>query len=34
MPEADPDDLAGLLWAMHNTKSQPEATYPDGLSGH
>src|ERR1700691_3038549 len=34
MPEADPDDLAGLLWTMHSTKSQPEATYPAGLPGH
>jgi short-subunit dehydrogenase len=31
MPEADPDDLADLLWTMHSTKSQPEATYPAGL---
>jgi hypothetical protein len=31
MPEVNPDDLADLLWAMHSTKSQPEATYPDGL---
>jgi short-subunit dehydrogenase len=28
MPEVDPDDLADLLWTMHSTKSQPEATYP------
>jgi short-subunit dehydrogenase len=34
MPEVDPDHLAGLLWTMHNTKSPPEATYPDGLFGH
>jgi len=34
MPEVDPDDLAGLLWTMHSAKSQPEATYPAGLSGH
>jgi NAD(P)-dependent dehydrogenase (short-subunit alcohol dehydrogenase family) len=34
MPEVDPDDLAELLWTMHSTKSQPEATYPSGLSGH
>jgi short-subunit dehydrogenase len=33
MPEVDPDDLASLLWTMHSTKSQPEATYPAGLSG-
>jgi hypothetical protein len=31
MPEVDPDDLADLLWTMHSTKSQPEATYPAGL---
>ena len=34
MPEVDPDDLADLLWTMHSTKSQPEATYPAALSGH
>jgi short-subunit dehydrogenase len=34
MPEVDPDDLAEILWTMHSTKSQPEATYPAGLSGH
>jgi short-subunit dehydrogenase len=33
MPEVDPDDLAGLLWTMYSTKSQPEVTYPTGLSG-
>jgi short-subunit dehydrogenase len=33
MPEVDPDDLADLLWTMHSTKSQPEVTYPAGLSG-
>ena len=32
MPEVDPDDLAELLWTMHGTKSQPEATYPADLS--
>lgn len=31
MPTADPAHLADLLWTMHSTKSQPEATYPDGL---
>jgi short-subunit dehydrogenase len=31
MPEVDPDELAELLWTMHNTRSQPEATYPPGL---
>ena len=33
MPEVDPDDLAGLLWTMHSTKSQSEATYPACFSG-
>ena len=33
MPEADPDHLAGLLWTMHSSKRQPEATYPESLSG-
>jgi short-subunit dehydrogenase len=33
MPEVEPDDLADLIWTMHSTKSQPEATYPDGLPG-
>jgi short-subunit dehydrogenase len=33
-PEVDPDHLAGLLWTMHTSKSPPEATYPDGLTGH
>lgn len=33
MPEVDPDDVADLLWTMHSTKSQPEATYPAGLFG-
>jgi len=32
MPEVDPDDLADLLWTMHSTKTQPEATYPAGLT--
>ena len=31
MPEVDPDDLADLLWTLHSTRRQPEATYPDGL---
>jgi short-subunit dehydrogenase len=34
MPEADPDHLADLLWTMHSSKRQPEATYPESLSGH
>jgi short-subunit dehydrogenase len=34
MPDVDPDHLADLLWTMHSTKSQPEATYPEGLFGH
>jgi short-subunit dehydrogenase len=33
MPEVGPDDLADLLWTMHSTKSQPEATYPAALFG-
>jgi short-subunit dehydrogenase len=32
MPEVDPDELAELLWTMHSTKSQPDATYPAGLA--
>jgi len=28
MPIADPVHLANLLWTMHNTKGQLEATYP------
>lgn len=28
MPEVDPDHLAALLWTMHRTRGQPEATYP------
>jgi short-subunit dehydrogenase len=31
MPTADPDHLADLLWTMHGTKGQPEATYPEDL---
>jgi hypothetical protein len=31
MPTADPAQLADLLWTMHGTKGQPEATYPEGL---
>jgi short-subunit dehydrogenase len=33
MPTADPAHLANLLWTMHSTRSQPEATYPAGLFG-
>jgi short-subunit dehydrogenase len=33
MPEVDPDVLADILWNLHSSKSRPEATYPDGLSG-
>ena len=29
MPTVDPDHLADLLWTMHRTKGQPEATYPE-----
>jgi short-subunit dehydrogenase len=28
MPVVDPDHLAGLLWTMHSTRGQPEASYP------
>jgi short-subunit dehydrogenase len=28
MPTADPDQLAGLLWAMHGARGQREAVYP------
>jgi short-subunit dehydrogenase len=28
MPTVDPEHLADLLWTMHHTRSQPEATYP------
>jgi len=28
MPPVDPEHLAGLLWTMHGTKGQREATYP------
>jgi short-subunit dehydrogenase len=31
MPSVDPAHLANLLWIMHHTKGQPEATYPEGL---
>lgn len=31
MPVVHPDQLADLLWAMHESKDKPEATYPDGL---
>jgi short-subunit dehydrogenase len=31
MPEVDPDHLADLLWTMHRTRGQPEATYPEAL---
>ena len=31
MPSAAPAHLADLLWIMHSTKGQPEATYPEGL---
>jgi short-subunit dehydrogenase len=30
-PVADPDELAGILWAMHNTTRQPEVIYPEGM---
>lgn len=28
MPEVDPDHLAALLWTMHRTRGQPQASYP------
>jgi short-subunit dehydrogenase len=28
MPTVDPAHLADLLWTMHRTRGQPEATYP------
>ena len=31
MPTADPDQLAGLLWTMHHTRSRPEAGYPEEI---
>ena len=31
MPTVDPAHLADLLWTMHSTKGQPEATYPEAL---
>jgi short-subunit dehydrogenase len=31
MPIADPADLADLLWGMHASRSQPEATFPETL---
>jgi short-subunit dehydrogenase len=31
MPSVDPAHLAEMLWTMHSTKGQPEATYPEGL---
>jgi short-subunit dehydrogenase len=33
MPTVDPAHLADLLWMMHSTRSQPEATYPERLPG-
>jgi short-subunit dehydrogenase len=34
MPTVDPSHLADLLWTMHSTKGQPEATYPEVLFSH
>jgi hypothetical protein len=28
-PTVDPDHLADVLWNMHNTKGESEATYPE-----
>jgi short-subunit dehydrogenase len=33
MPTVDPQHLADVLWTMHSTRSQPEATYPERLFG-
>jgi short-subunit dehydrogenase len=33
MPTVDPAHLADLLWIMHSTRSEPEATYPERLLG-
>ena len=30
-PAVDPSQLADLLWTMHNTTKQPEATYPERI---
>ena len=30
-PTVNPAHLADLLWTMHRTKGQPEASYPDGI---
>jgi short-subunit dehydrogenase len=29
IPTVDPHQLADLLWSMHNTRTRPEATYPE-----
>ena len=34
MQTVDPAHLAELLWTMHSTKGQPEATYPEILFNH
>jgi short-subunit dehydrogenase len=34
MPTVDPSHLADLLWTMHITKGQAEATYPEVLFSH
>jgi hypothetical protein len=31
VPVVDPAHLAGLLWAMHQTGSQTESVYPQGI---
>lgn len=34
MPVVDPAHLADMLWDMHNTKNQAEASYPEDLFDH
>jgi hypothetical protein len=34
MLTVDPAHLADLLWTMHHTKGQSEATYPEILFNH
>lgn len=31
MPTVDPDQLADLLWTLHQTRSRPEASFPERL---
>jgi NAD(P)-dependent dehydrogenase (short-subunit alcohol dehydrogenase family) len=34
IPTVNPTQLANLLWTMHNTTRQPEATYPENLTAN